>query len=122
MTSLDEKLFSLVDAELPGLQSDPALDQTAQRGYQDLAANYQAMKKLYVNPNRLVDQYSSQIQNLKAQHLRLIQSLQTDLNVDVPPQLLAAFSRGRWPASRRPWSRNSSRSSYSRGSSVAALA
>jgi hypothetical protein len=91
VTSLDEKLFSLVDGELPGLQSDPALGQTSQRSYQDLATNYQAMKKLYVNPNRLVDQYSSQIQNLKAQHLRLIQSLQRDLSVEVSPQLLAAL-------------------------------
>jgi S1-C subfamily serine protease len=91
VTSLDEKLFSLVDGELPGLQKDPALDQTAQRGYQDLATNYQAMKKLYTNPNRLVDQYSSQIQSLKAQHLRLIQSLQQDLQLDVPAQLIAAL-------------------------------
>jgi hypothetical protein len=53
--------------------------------------NHQAMRKLYVNPNRLVDQYSAQIQNLKGQHLRLIQSLQADLNVEVPPQLLAAL-------------------------------
>jgi S1-C subfamily serine protease len=91
VTALDEKHFSLVNGELPGLQSDPALNQTAQRGYQDLAANYQAMKKLYVNPNRLVDQYFSQIQNLKAQHLRLIEILQKDLNLEVPPRLLAAL-------------------------------
>ena len=65
VTSLDEKLFSLVDPELPGLQKDSALDQTAQLAYQDLSANYQAMKRLYTSPNRLVDQYSSQIQNLK---------------------------------------------------------
>ena len=49
------------------------------------------MKRLYTNPNRLVDQYSSQIQNLKAQHLRLIQSLQQNLKFDVPAQLIAAF-------------------------------
>jgi hypothetical protein len=91
VTSLDEKHFSLVDGELPGLQSDPSLSQTAQRTYQDLAANYQAMKKLYINPNRLVDQYTSQIQNLKAQHLRMVQSLQKDVRVEVPPQLLAAL-------------------------------
>ena len=91
VTSLDEKLFSLVDSELPGLQKDPALDQTAHQGYQDLSANYQAMKRLYANPNRLVDQYSFQIQNLKAQHLRLIQSLQQDLKLDVPAQLIAAL-------------------------------
>jgi Trypsin-like peptidase domain len=91
VTSLDQKLFSLVDSELPGLQKDPALDQTAHRGYEGLSTNYQAMKRLYTNPNRLVDQYSSQIQNLKAEHLRLIQSLQQDLNLDVPPRLLAAL-------------------------------
>ena len=49
------------------------------------------MKKLYLNPNRLVDQYFSQIQNLKAQHLRLIQSLQRDLNIEVRSKLLAAL-------------------------------
>ena len=49
------------------------------------------MKKLYLNPNRFVDQYFSQIQNLKAQHLRLIESLQRDLNIDVPAKLLAAL-------------------------------
>ena len=91
MTMLDEKHFSLVDAQLPGLQSDPALKPATQRDYQDLAANYQAMKKLYVNPNRLADQYSSQIQNLKGQHLRLVQSLQKVLGLDVPAQLIAAL-------------------------------
>ena len=49
------------------------------------------MKKLYVNPNRLADQYFTQIQNAKAQHLRLIQSFQKELNVEVPSQLLAVL-------------------------------
>jgi S1-C subfamily serine protease len=51
----------------------------------------QTMKRLYTNPNRLVDQYTLQIQNLKAEHLRLIQSLQQELKLDVPPRLLAAL-------------------------------
>ena len=76
VTSLDEKLFSLVDGELPGLQNDPSSTQQHSAAINELAANYQAMKKLYANPNRLADQYFSQIQNVKAQHLRLIQSLQ----------------------------------------------
>ncbi len=91
VTSLDEKLFSQVEGELPGLRTDPALSQVSQQGYQDLAANYQAMKRLYVNPNRLADQYFSQIQNVKAQHLRLIQGFQKDLNVEVPGQYLAVL-------------------------------
>ena len=91
MTSLDEKLFSLVEGELPGLRTDPALSPASQNGYQELAANYQAMKRLYVNPNRLADQYFSQIQNVKAQHLRLIQSFQKDLHVEVPSQYLAVL-------------------------------
>jgi len=49
------------------------------------------MKRLYVNPNRLADQYFSQIQNVKAQHLRLIQSFQKDLHVEVPGQYLAVL-------------------------------
>jgi serine protease Do len=91
VTMLDEKHFSLVDGELPGLRTDPALNSTSQRGYQDLAANYQAMKQLYNNPNRPVDQYTSQIHNLKAQHLRLIETLRRDLNLEVPPKLLAVL-------------------------------
>lgn len=91
VTSLDQKLFSLVEAELPALRSDPALSQTSQQGYQDLAANYQAMKKLYINPNRLVDQYFSQIQDVKAQHLRLIKGFQKDLHIEVPGQYLAVL-------------------------------
>ena len=127
VTSLDEKLFSLVDGELPTLRSDPTLSPTAQRGYQELADNFQTMKKLYVNPNRFVDQYFSQIQNAKAQHLRLIQSFQKELNVEVsnqlltvlqprtavgqsptmvadfvPPQLQPRFFRGRLPGSIGP--------------------
>jgi len=94
VTSLDEKVFSLVDNELPRLKNDPALAQTSQRGYQDLSANYKAMKNLYANPNRLADQYAAQIQNLKAQHLRLVQSLRKDLRIEVPPQLLAVLERG----------------------------
>ena len=91
VTSLDQKLFSLVEGELPGLRTDPALSPASQNGYQELAANYQAMKRLYVNPNRLADQYFSQIQNVKAQHLRLIQSFQKDLHVEVPSQYLAVL-------------------------------
>jgi len=101
VTALDQKVFSLVENELPGLKNDPALAQTTQRGYQELSANYKAMKNLYTNPNWLADQYAAQIQNLKAQHLRLIQSLRNDLRLDVPPQLLAALQQ-RSPAGQQP--------------------
>jgi len=59
------------------------------------------MKHLYTNPNRLADQYAAQIQDLKARHLRLIQSLRNDLRLDVPPRLLAAFQE-RSPAGQPP--------------------
>ena len=75
VTSLDKNSFRWSTLSYPGCKTIRRRP-TAQRGYQDLSDNYQAMKRLYANPNRLVDQYSSQIQNLKAQHLRLIQSLQ----------------------------------------------
>jgi S1-C subfamily serine protease len=90
--SLDQKLFSLVEGELPGLRTDAALSQASQNGFQELAANYQAMKRLYINPNRLTDQYFSQIQNVKAQHLRLIQAFQKNLQIEVPSQFLAVLA------------------------------
>jgi S1-C subfamily serine protease len=89
ITSLDEKLVSQVASELPGLRSDSTLSQTAQQGYQQLSDNYERMKQLYTNPNRLADQYFTQIQSVKAEHLRLIQSFQRELNIEVAPKLLA---------------------------------
>jgi serine protease Do len=91
VTMLDEKLVSLVEVQLPSLATDPGLGATSQRGFQDLSANYQSLKKLYNNPNRLVQQYFAQIQNLKSQHLQLVESMSKDLRIDVPPQLLAAL-------------------------------
>jgi hypothetical protein len=91
LTTLDEKQFSLVDNQIPQLKTDPAMAEATRRKYQDLAANYKAMKALYANPSSPANAYSSKAQNLKAQHLRLVKTLRDDLKIEVPPKLLAVL-------------------------------
>ena len=68
MKTLDEKLFSQVDAEVSGLQNDAALSPRARRNYQELSANYKAMKQVYGYPPQQVNQSANHIQNLRKQH------------------------------------------------------
>ena len=86
---LDDKLFPFVDDEVPQIKADTALAQLTRGRYQDLSASYKAMKDLYPNTNRPADQYASQVQSLRTKYLRLVESLQKDLKIDVPPNLLA---------------------------------
>jgi S1-C subfamily serine protease len=89
LTQLDEKQFSLADGHVAELGRDPALPQVVRREYQDLAANYKAMKALYAHPSLPADQYAARVQKLKAQHLRLVKALSASLKAEVPPKLLA---------------------------------
>jgi len=93
LTALDQKLFSLVDGEIPRLRTDHALSSGTQSRYQDLAANYKSMKNLYANPRRPADQYALQVQQLRARHLQLVQSLKNDLKIEVPPRLVAILQQ-----------------------------
>jgi len=93
LTTLDQKLFSLVEGQIPQLRADPALSKGTQSRYEELAANYKAMKNLYVNPRRPVDQYALQVQRLRTRHYQLVQSLKNDLNVDVPAKLLTVLQQ-----------------------------
>ena len=89
LSQLDEKQFSLADGHVAELSQDPALPQVVRREYQDLAANYKAMKDLYAHPSLPADQYASRVQKLKAQHLRLVKAMSANLKAEVPPKLLA---------------------------------
>ena len=94
LTLLEQKQFSLVDSQLPHIRTDSSLAQTARRGYEDLSANYKAMRDLYANPSQPADLYASRAQDLKAQHLRLVKALQSGLGVEVPAKLLAMLESG----------------------------
>ena len=91
LTMLDLKLFSLIEGEISQLQDDPALSELTQRRYQELLSNYKAMKDLYAIASRGAGLVASQVQTLKARHLRLVESLRNDLKISVPPRLLAAL-------------------------------
>ncbi len=91
LTLLEQKQFSLVETHLPQIQSDPALSDGARRGYQDLTANYKAMRDLYANPSQPANLYAARAQNLKANHLRLVKAIQGHLGVEAPAELLAVL-------------------------------
>ncbi len=89
LTQLDEKQFSLADGHMAEHSRDPTLAQVVWREYQDLAANYKAMKTLYAHPSLPAVQYAARVQKLKAQHFRLVKAMSADLKAEVPPKLLA---------------------------------
>jgi S1-C subfamily serine protease len=93
LTTLDQKLFSLVDGEMPKLRTDQALSKGAQSQYQELSANYKSMKNLYAHVVGPADQYAMQAQNLRAKHLQLVQSLKNDLKFDVPAKLMTVLQQ-----------------------------
>ncbi len=93
LTTLDQKLFSLVDGQIPQLRTDRALSKGTQSRYLDLAANYKAMRNLYANARRPADQYLVQAQRLRTRHLQLVQSLKNDLKIEVPPKLVAILQQ-----------------------------
>ena len=89
MKNLDEKLFSLVEPEVSGLQTDSNLSPRARRNYQELSANYKAMKQVYGYPTQQVNQYANHVQDLRKQHYNLVVSIRDELQVEVPAKLLA---------------------------------
>ncbi len=93
LTTLDQKLFSLVDGEIPRLRTDRALSPGTQSRYQELSANYKSMRSLYANARYPADQYALQAQKLRTKHLQLVQSIRNDLKLDVPAKLLAVLQQ-----------------------------
>ena len=94
LSLLEQKQFSLVDNQLPHIRTDQSLGEAVRRGYEELSANYKAMRDLYAHPSQPGDQYASRAQNLKSQHLRLVRAVGSGLGVEVPPKLLAALESG----------------------------
>jgi serine protease Do len=88
---LDEKLFSQVDVEISGLQTDHALSPRTRRNYQELSANYKAMKQIYGYPAQQANQYARHVQDLRKQHYNLVVSIRDELQVEVPDKLLAVL-------------------------------
>ena len=89
LTMLDQKLFSLVDDEIPEIKADTALADATRARYQDLSASFNSMKELYANTNRPADKYAAAVQTLRGKYLRLIEALQKDLKMEVPANLIA---------------------------------
>src|SRR5262249_51299523 len=88
---LDEKLFSQADVEVSELQTDAALSPRVRRNYQELSANYKAMKQVYGYPAQQVNQYAKHVQDLRKQHYNLVVSIRDELQVEVPAKLLAVL-------------------------------
>jgi hypothetical protein len=86
---LDDKLSPALEQELPGLQSDNNLPAGPRGRFQELMASYKAMRDLYPNTNQPADRYMSQVQNLRTKYVRLLESLQKDLNIAIPAELMA---------------------------------
>jgi S1-C subfamily serine protease len=89
LTTLDNKLFSQVDPELPHLKRDSGLNANIRKCYADLAINYKTMKTLYESPGPASPNYFTQVRELKERHLRLTEAVRTELRLEVPPRLLA---------------------------------
>ena len=89
LTMLDQKLFSLVDDEIPDIKADNGLSQAMRAKYTDLSASFNSMKDLYANTNRPADKYVAAVQALRGKYLRLVESLQKDLSMEVPANLIA---------------------------------
>src|SRR5262249_48131505 len=64
LTTLDQKLFTLVDGQIPQLRADRSLSQGTQSRYEELSVNYKAMKNLYANARNPAEQYATQTQRL----------------------------------------------------------
>jgi serine protease Do len=93
LTTLDQKLFSLVDGQIPQIRADRSLSQGTQSRYEELSVNYKAMKNLYANARNPAEQYVAQTQRLRTKHFQLVQALKSDLKIEVPPKLLAILQQ-----------------------------
>jgi S1-C subfamily serine protease len=89
--SLDAKLFSLIDVEVAGLQHESSLSPRVRRNYQELSANYKAMKQVYGYGPQQVNQYANHIDDLRKQHLNLVVAIRDALQVEVAPKLLSVL-------------------------------
>ncbi len=88
INALEDKLYTLLEGEVAQMKSDAALSPGMRGRYQDLWASYKAMKTLYTNTNRPANQYTVQVRDVRMKYLRLVESLQKDLKMPVPEQLL----------------------------------
>ena len=89
--SLDEKLFSQIEREVYALQDESSLSPRARRHYQELSANYKAMKQVYGYGPQQVNQSADHIENLRKQHLSLVVSIRDELQVEISDKLLAVL-------------------------------
>jgi hypothetical protein len=88
INALEDKVYALLEGELAQMKSDATLTAGIRGRYQDLWASYKAMKTLYANTNRPANQYTAQVRDLRTKYIRLVESLQKDLKMEVPEQLM----------------------------------
>ena len=88
---LDEKLFSRADAEVTRLQQDSSLSPRVRRNYQELVANYKAMKQIYSSGAMQINQYAGHVDDLRKQHLNLVTAIKDELRIDVDEKLLTVL-------------------------------
>jgi hypothetical protein len=93
LTMLDEKQFSLIEAEVAHIQDDTGLMTATRERYRKLSAGYQMMKDLYAQPVRPAPLYATRVRELRAAYLREVEALQKELKVEVPPPLLALLKQ-----------------------------
>ena len=91
LTTLDQKIFSLIEGEV---DADPQRHLALGRGSGPLSGpdrRLQVDEDLYANTNRTAADYTSQVRNLRASFLRQLQTLQKDVNIDVPEQIMTTL-------------------------------
>ena len=91
--SLDDKLFSRIDGEVFALQNESSLSPRTRRNYQELSANYKAMKQVFGYSAQQVNQSANHVEDLRKQHLNLVTSIRDELQVEVAEKLLAILKQ-----------------------------
>jgi S1-C subfamily serine protease len=90
-----KKIDALVYTDLPNeagrIQQDQKAPIDVRNRFVELAKSYVAMKSLFHRPGTNIAQYESRVNQLKAKHLELVESIQGVLRIEVPERILAAF-------------------------------
>jgi hypothetical protein len=91
ITTLEEKAFSQLEAEVARIREDTALTTVTRDRFQELSASHRAMQDYYARPTRPAALYAARVRDLRADYLRQVEALGKDLQLEIPPQLLALY-------------------------------
>jgi len=89
VNELEAGQFASLEREVGAMQADTKIVEGTRRKLGDLSSSYERLKTAYAQNSGGVS--LPQVRSLKQAHRRLVETLKSEIDVEIPPQLLALY-------------------------------